>query len=216
MVRLLLKKFLILNEILGWFQSHNGAIAASYQDYPKVVQVLLFQSHNGAIAAIDTLLNERLKRMFQSHNGAIAARSPSAECLKGKRVSIPQWCDCCPTVQDFVSLQFYCFNPTMVRLLRLRGILRQQIDYCFNPTMVRLLRVETCQKRLNSPKFQSHNGAIAAGRIQNEISQCWNSFNPTMVRLLLNGDTSSTDPLLSFNPTMVRLLQAGTTGKVRP
>ena len=77
------------------------------------------------------------------------------------KVSIPQWCDCCPHTV-LCAVQKTSFNPTMVRLLRKRPLLSavylhlvsipQWCDCCqsvlfspspasirFNPTMVRLL-----------------------------------------------------------------------------
>jgi len=93
--------------IAASFQSHNGAIAAHFN--PTMVRLLQvcqqdFQSHNGAIAA--------LRPIAQSHNGAIAANrcnifNPTMVRLllpqrrkafiprSIMRLSIPQWCDCC-------------------------------------------------------------------------------------------------------------------------
>ena len=98
---------------------------------------------------------------FQSHNGAIAARRhrlDSRAALSG-------------------------FNPTMVRLLRLRHLRRVSVVSCFNPTMVRLLL---------------SNGAGVRGSIK--------GFNPTMVRLLPKRRCLDNVGKSSFNPTMVRLL----------
>jgi len=100
------------------FQSHNGAIAAeevrSWTERvaksfnPTMVRLLPdemrvavlfeggFQSHNGAIAAFATFCVTLLLRLFQSHNGAIAASLFLRLSCGIVKVSIPQWCDCCP------------------------------------------------------------------------------------------------------------------------
>ena len=76
------------------FQSHNGAIAATYlPDFLPAIRQ--FQSHNGAIAAVESDYTIVNPNTFQSHNGAIAA-----ECVA---IALPT---------------SRCFNPTMVRLLR--------------------------------------------------------------------------------------------------
>ena len=121
------------------FQSHNGAIAAS--DLPasgdSVNNVSIpqwcdcchasspptftftgsFQSHNGAIAAVITPEVIFVLQEFQSHNGAIAAWTVWESNLSLVRVSIPQWCDCCPSHQCPPRKTRKGFNPTMVRLL---------------------------------------------------------------------------------------------------
>jgi len=60
---------------------------------------------------------------------------------KRKRtVSIPQWCDCCAIDYTLTQMTERGFNPTMVRLLH-------------DPKLITFAP---------NPKFQSHNGAIAA------------------------------------------------------
>jgi len=148
-----------------------------------------FQSHNGAIAAIRELVRRRMAVSFQSHNGAIAAIQPAVTEQPKPSVSIPQWCDCCPTWLLDEIRWAYSFNPTMVRLLRLCSNWKKNIsnsvsipqwcDCCphsrnrqkcqqnsFNPTMVRLLQIETPPTKRDRCRFQSHNGAIAARRRQ--------------------------------------------------
>ena len=120
---------------------------------------------------------------FQSHNGAIAAQAINVPPEKHEKVSIPQWCDCCP--EPFVLV--LTFSVVSIP---------QWCDCCyslvpdfrdcrsgFNPTMVRLLLyLCACFKLRNVPAFQSHNGAIAAEQTcAFGLQPC---FNPTMVRLL--------------------------------
>ena len=71
----------------------------------KIVKMTLtvscFQSHNGAIAARSSAERDiSLLSVFQSHNGAIAATLLQQNTTAHRRLSIPQWCDCCPVVQD--------------------------------------------------------------------------------------------------------------------
>ena len=90
MVRLLLFKVDIINFIREKFQSHNGAIAAMF--------------NAKAFAQVS---------QFQSHNGAIAAAQLACEVVE-QRVSIPQWCDCCPATNrptiniPLVSIPQWC------------------------------------------------------------------------------------------------------------
>ena len=120
-----------------WFQSHNGAIAASREEESEAPE--WFQSHNGAIAA------QKLSNQVSLHPVSIPQW---CDCCSGNplnvvrvaSVSIPQWCDCCndgkPTlcVTKMVSIPQWCdccqglglvvaqhlrFNPTMVRLLQM-------------------------------------------------------------------------------------------------
>mgnify|MGYP007015361596 CR=1 FL=1 len=101
-----------------------------------------------------------------------------------KVVSIPQWCDCCPSQIAELRRLFGGFNPTMVRLLR-----------------------DNYQSRCSGDAwFQSHNGAIAALDIRRLVAECV-CFNPTMVRLLPVISQVGSPVLIRFNPTMVRLLQ---------
>ena len=92
---------------------------------------------------------------FQSHNGAIAARQNCFVEELDYCVSIPQWCDCCQIVGQFVRQVLACFNPTMVRLLLGKG----------------------GQVRFGAPEFQSHNGAIAAHKV------CENRLPPSRVSI---------------------------------
>ena len=97
---------------------------------PTMVRLLQRQRKASAAAACG----------FQSHNGAIAACAVDLDIEQHKRVSIPQWCDCCPLHHDRRDAP----NPG------------------FNPTMVRLLPVSQTNNLCQEPEFQSHNGAIAA------------------------------------------------------
>ena len=131
-----------------------------------------------------SLSNRKVR--FQSHNGAIAAERHKEE----------------------HTTQHHTFNPTMVRLLLVLAIQPLRVVLPFNPTMVRLLRtmpatmIQVCAE-LSIPQwcdccpspsaslvvqdssFQSHNGAIAAANIVSMSLAHEKSFNPTMVRLLL-------------------------------
>ena len=142
-----------------------------------------FQSHNGAIAArqVQSVRREQ-SSFFQSHNGAIAARTPAGLNRYGRKLSIPQWCDCC------------------------QCSIARAIGVCaFNPTMVRLL-LESDTEVVSIVRFQSHNGAIAADFGCSRPHPI-GAFNPTMVRLLQVSLTPSSAVGCPFNPTMVRLLQ---------
>ena len=118
MVRLLPKPKAQVKSKRKMFQSHNGAIAALLHHGHRARSVL-FQSHNGAIAALTALMTTRgfasfqshngaiaalivtmlntIRSEFQSHNGEIAAVNDGDKCRRNSSVSIPQWCDCCPT-----------------------------------------------------------------------------------------------------------------------
>ena len=148
-----------------------------------------------------------LPHFFQSHNGAIAAQpllSPHSPII---RLSIPQWCDCCQIKKAWVKLGDGLSIP-------------QWCDCCCDHFGF-----------VGSPaeNFQSHNGAIAALLRKVSAATSILTFNPTMVRLLLeelklpnllNFNLSIPQwcdccpncrllPLPSgrtFNPTMVRLL----------
>jgi len=89
--------------------------------------------------------------MFQSHNGAIAAAYQIVPSEKLIKVSIPQWCDCCPWLVKIafkyfvrVSIPQWCDCCT----IRTRRIGRKV--YGFNPTMVRLLLQINCHERKRS------------------------------------------------------------------
>ena len=100
-----------------------------------------------------------------------------------------------------------CFNPTMVRLLRVWSFMVIHRHQSFNPTMVRLLPLlaKYIEKARNT--FQSHNGAIAARCPVPKVGLC-GGFNPTMVRLLPTCVPALNYAMcLRFNPTMVRLLR---------
>ena len=119
-------------------------------------------------------------------------------------VSIPQWCDCCISEITGCVFAVPSFNPTMVRLLPQTSVTLNDTLVRFNPTMVRLLRLcrskshknrtvsipqwcDCCRRaeieKFKALMFQSHNGAIAAGRMES-YKDLIQSFNPTMVRLL--------------------------------
>ena len=98
-----------------------------------------FQSHNGAIAAsFFQLIMSPLPR-FQSHNGAIAAPLRLWLLRIVSIVSIPQWCDCCFFRDSVAFASQSRFNPTMVRLLPFLLLGCTRFLTRFNPTMVRLL-----------------------------------------------------------------------------
>ena len=157
----------------------------------KPAKVTLFQSHNGAIAAVRAgVTTVGICNWFQSHNGAIAAKGNGSVWWAKFSVSIPQWCDCCHVLPQETECFLHCFNPTMVRLLRA------------NPP----------KSQLNGLEFQSHNGAIAAIRQGVSPSVSTTSFNPTMVRLLLDAERDEVLQFDSFNPTMVRLLRCVSCG----
>ena len=120
-------------------------------------------------------------------------------------LSIPQWCDCCPTKAAEEEVSEETFNPTMVRLLQNPTSL---IPFCcnsFNPTMVRLLLAELAPIIAQYPAFQSHNGAIAASEKFNLplLLPNFQSHNGAIaaLRAKINNETQQ-----AFNPTMVRLL----------
>ena len=161
MVRLLRKIEMLQARMRKAFQSHNGAIAATMSLSPSLASGS-FQSHNGAIAALSELLQEEVEAQFQSHNGAIAANA--------RHVAVPT--------------AVGCFNPTMVRLLRIQDSFVVALWRRFNPTMVRLLPKALRREKRLQAKFQSHNGAIAARSLRSSVSLSASSFNPTMVRLL--------------------------------
>ena len=121
-----------------------------------------FQSHNGAIAArqVQSVRREQ-SSFFQSHNGAIAARTPAGLNRYGRKLSIPQWCDCCQC-SIARAIGVCAFNPTMVRLLQVSLTPSSAVGCPFNPTMVRLLQRNKQRKTAAEGGFQSHNGAIAA------------------------------------------------------
>ena len=145
----------------------------------------MFQSHNGAIAAASLFAqSHHADQRFQSHNGAIAAAGTAA--LVGFTIG---------------------FNPTMVRLLRLPVFGGSRIaDRRFNPTMVRLLLDDIEHFHIENTSFQSHNGAIAACSI---ISRSFN-YHPVSIPQWCDCCRCLSFPVRtdkrSFNPTMVRLL----------
>ena len=110
--------------------------------YPQLrYRTEVFQSHNGAIAA--SYENKYLPPDFfvSIPQWCDCCAFPSAVAFILLIVSIPQWCDCCETGSSSIVSPFACFNPTMVRLLPVEGKAEVSLDTCFNPTMVRLLRV---------------------------------------------------------------------------
>ena len=112
-----------------------------------------------------------------------------------------------PKSRAFMPAHLHSFNPTMVRLLRGIKMLLSDREICFNPTMVRLLLVPFSRQPMSPVSFQSHNGAIAAGRPdfnmmtrrRVSIPQWCDCCMFVTVRRYENGQR--------FNPTMVRLLQ---------
>ena len=88
--------------------------------------------------------------------------TPKKSGRRSGRVSIPQWCDCCPMSRPLLlanEFQFQSHNGAIAA----KGLNRR------------------AQIHLS---FQSHNGAIAAGRPA-DLLIIDERFNPTMVRLLL-------------------------------
>ena len=123
------------------------------------------------------------RKIFQSHNGAIAAqrRTLTPAC---RRLSIPQWCDCCglvgrrsSTVKEILSIPQWCdcCEYDNSRILTVRPLsIPQWCDCCSE-------KLSTCLTKRRT-------------------------FNPTMVRLLLFLDKPEWLLGYTFNPTMVRLL----------
>ncbi len=119
------------------------------------------------------------------------------------------------------------FNPTMVRLGRIRPVVGGQIEIGFNPTMVRLGHQQirdnltylkgfnptmvrlgqdvTLGRSLTVSLFQSHYGAIRTGEVVFRFQQYELRFNPTMVRLGPVAEKILAGVETRFNPTMVRL-----------
>ena len=102
-----------------------------------------FQSHNGAIAAFNLFQNPPIEERVSIPQWCDCCLQNLSSNYTGDRVSIPQWCDCCGRSLGELTTQLSSFNPTMVRLL---------------PRYSTLHRVPLL--------FQSHNGAIAAGKFQ--------------------------------------------------
>ena len=95
MVRLLRRHLCQLQACYPCFQSHNGAIAASGCN---------FLLHFAPFA-----FNPTMVRLLQV--------GPLRDLSRATRLSIPQWCDCCPLSRCGDSASHKSFNPTMVRLL---------------------------------------------------------------------------------------------------
>ena len=169
-----------------------------------------------------------ISSVFQSHNGAIAARKVNRPYYSAKRVSIPQWCDCCLLLRARRLGWILCFNPTMVRLL-LGCPLRT--SGCFLSVSIPQW-CDCCADEIHEPK-RDDNVSIPqwcdcchsahcffTARRSVSIPQwcdcCQASdlpshthtkcFNPTMVRLLLAFLIGLFAAVGCFNPTMVRLL----------
>ena len=79
-----------------------------------------FQSHNGAIAATFCCSSSEGLVKFQSHNGAIAASAMFSETLITSSVSIPQWCDCCyiAAMKEGVEDLFQSHNGAIAALTK--------------------------------------------------------------------------------------------------
>jgi hypothetical protein len=166
---------------------------------------------------------------FQSHNGAIAARFSSALIRTLRILSIPQWCDCCQfhkVIKVFgavLSIPQWCDCCISVRSRNVTPktlSIPQWCDCCrslnrpdsrppttFNPTMVRLLPVLLGQLWLLDLLFQSHNGAIAAGKCSSLLVPCRLLSIPQWCDCCYEPD-SGTKHYSTFNPTMVRLLHS--------
>ena len=78
-------------------------------------------------------------------------------------VSIPQWCDCC-LVEGCGRwcCGFWCFNPTMVRLLQNSAGWTTAASSSFQSHNGAIAARLVCFARCRWLAFQSHNGAIAA------------------------------------------------------
>jgi len=106
-------------------------------------------------------------------------------------VSIPQWCDCCPTTFQLISSEGG-FNPTMVRLLQERQSSGVSVKLVSIPQWC-----DCCLLKFG----------------QMELKQA--GFNPTMVRLLRLDYLTKALPIYGFNPTMVRLLLCSPKCRIR-
>mgnify|MGYP000653844517 CR=1 FL=1 len=144
---------------LKLFQSHNGAIAArainELEQFlkgfnPTMVRLLLHRFCSNIL--LTSGFNPTMVRLLPRKAGMTFT-------VRG--VSIPQWCDCCPSKHLRPKSCLFAFNPTMVRLLPVLAFGRRNHKRTFNPTMVRLLP--------------------SADEAEWEVTE---SFNPTMVRLL--------------------------------
>ena len=75
------------------------------------------------------------------------------------------------------------FNPTLVRLRRLKTQAGGFDSRRFNPTLVRLRQGKQAQISDQRGEFQSHAGSIEAWYVPSLCSSETRSFNPTLVRL---------------------------------
>ena len=167
------------------FQSHNGAIAASRSigdsrksstvSIPQWCDCCLTPSRS-SLPFADFTFNPTMVRLlpadkfariqqilldFQSHNGAIAAGRVVLSRSVRAQLSIPQWCDCCPSRWRSSAVVEGAFNPTMVRLLQ---IVAPDFLCFFNLSIPQWC--DCCSRFFRTIvaeiTFQSHNGAIAA------------------------------------------------------
>jgi len=82
-----------------------------------------FQSHNGAIAAINSILRQVVSEIgFNPTMVRLLLKWLAQTDYFTDKVSIPQWCDCCPQTRTSNENVCFGFNPTMVRLLHLRKL----------------------------------------------------------------------------------------------
>ena len=165
------------------FQSHNGAIAAKPNTTPNH-DFQDFQSHNGAIAANPLSLWERPNLLpfnptmvrllrsrpghhlasglcFQSHNGAIAACLFANGLTTFADLSIPQWCDCCPSPSGrvLVEVRFQSHNGA-IAACKFSDLFSEQGS--FQSHNGAIAASSMCWRPNKDEHFQSHNGAIAA------------------------------------------------------
>ena len=146
-----------------------------------------------------------VRDVFQSHNGAIAAGSDVCYCSALRKVSIPQWCDCCQTCTNLrkpaqtVSIPQWCDCCSIILI------------HSFPNASVSIPQWCDCCPFFEKPlfwkfKFQSHNGAIAAHKrlwAGDEICQV---SIPQWCDCCCDRRKYSPKALSGFNPTMVRLL----------
>ena len=187
-----------------WFQSHNGAIAATFAAFEvsasKFVSIPQW---------CDCCLQQISQHFVNSvgFNPTMVRLLPSGTLISVHAfgVSIPQWCDCCWESGTDGSSKVYCFNPTMVRLLRGDFSGRQSDIDSFQSHNGAIAAIPLARKPYDQSRFQSHNGAIAA------VIFCENCENfavsiPQWCDCCTFWVRAHCCVAISFNPTMVRLL----------
>ena len=142
-------------------------------------------------------------------------------------LSIPLWCDCNHHSWLNMVRKDTTFNPTMVRLQQAQTKAPARPTRAFQSHYGAIATFRCWGERTPCFSFQSHYGAIATHDISprgethialsiplwcdcNEESRMYEltanlTFNPTMVRLQLQGREGILWERKAFNPTMVRL-----------